>query len=429
MNWLEPSRLRANNFDFLRLTLACLVVFSHAFLVATGDHGNEPLSRFTRGYLSSGGLAVDGFFILSGFLVAHSWTNTRAPLRWLKKRAYRIYPGFIVCVMLCAVVVAPLSTSHPADAFSVTQLKRLAVSLVSLKRYVFSGAFPGNPVPGSVDDSLWSLIYEFACYISLFALGIFGVLGRRVLLLGVFALCLALNGVLSGGPPEAPISGGHLVQYLMVSFRLAALFVGGSVFYFWRDRIPANPFLFLLACLILAISLLAPRSISVVLPICGPYVLLWLAFSPWRPIADLADRIGDWSYGVYLYHFPIQQLIVQQRPDVGPMGLFFVSLPFAALCGGLSWTLVEKWFLRGARRPAPIVADKRARTAFAGCESSPAPATATRATSARAAPTADRSAHTIGRSAAPTAPTPHPSSSESSAVDDPREPAGPAPDS
>ena len=93
---------RNNNFDLLRLALAILVIFSHSYQLVTGGETAEPLHAATRGQLSSGLLAVGWFFAISGYLITQSWENSRTLWSYLKKRVYRIYPGFIVAMAVAA---------------------------------------------------------------------------------------------------------------------------------------------------------------------------------------------------------------------------------------------------------------------------------------------------------------------------------------
>src|SRR5437764_1826969 len=88
---------RKNNFSALRLFFACLVVFSHAPLILSGDAGSEP----HLGSMSWGAVAVDGFFLLSGFLISKSWVESKSNARYFIKRAARIYPGFLISAFVC----------------------------------------------------------------------------------------------------------------------------------------------------------------------------------------------------------------------------------------------------------------------------------------------------------------------------------------
>lgn len=100
---------RRNNLDFVRLFLAILVIYSHSYPLALGTEKTEPLLLLTHGQTTFGTVAVDCFFILSGFLISHSFIHTKSLLSYFRKRVYRIYPAFIISTLFCAFLVAPLA--------------------------------------------------------------------------------------------------------------------------------------------------------------------------------------------------------------------------------------------------------------------------------------------------------------------------------
>jgi peptidoglycan/LPS O-acetylase OafA/YrhL len=137
---MEEPGLRHNNIDALRLILAVLVIFSHSYVLGTGSEAAEPLLRATRGQLTLGALAVDWFFVLSGFLIAQSWERIRALGPFLVKRARRIYPGFIVAVAVCSWVVVPLARPT-ADTFTLSHLVDFLWTVPRLLTPAYFGAF------------------------------------------------------------------------------------------------------------------------------------------------------------------------------------------------------------------------------------------------------------------------------------------------
>src|SRR5215469_16991062 len=107
---------RHNNFDALRLVAAISVMFSHAFLIADGSQGHEPLIVLTGNQSILGLCGVFVFFAISGFLVTQSFEQTGDPWRFLAKRALRIFPGLFVATLLSAFVLAPFVTTLPLGA-------------------------------------------------------------------------------------------------------------------------------------------------------------------------------------------------------------------------------------------------------------------------------------------------------------------------
>src|SRR5262245_4236733 len=126
------SELSRNNFDVIRFALAGLVVFSHSFALLSGTDATEPLHRLTRGQIASGELAVDGVFILSGFLVTHSWSRTPALGKFFSKRVSRIYPGYAVITLLTALFLVPVACRVPFG-LNGPLLRGTAFSLATLR--------------------------------------------------------------------------------------------------------------------------------------------------------------------------------------------------------------------------------------------------------------------------------------------------------
>ena len=165
--------LRSGNFDFLRLSLAVLVIYSHSFALLGQA---EPPSTLTRGQIDWGKLAVDMFFVISGLLITHSWMNSCNTLRYLRKRALRILPAFAVAVLFCALIVIPIA-STPRRA--PIRWLELMTGILRLRGYEDAAAFANNPRPGATNGALWSIQFEAWCYIGTAILG----------LLGLWSLC------------------------------------------------------------------------------------------------------------------------------------------------------------------------------------------------------------------------------------------------
>lgn len=264
----------------LRLALAAVVLASHSYPLS-GDRG-EPVLRLTGGRVTAGTLAVLAFLALSGYLVALSWSRDPAPGRFLLRRARRILPGFLVASAASAFVVPTLAGTPVAD---VADFAPRALLLMEPRA---PGAFPGLPFAGAVNGSLWSIRYEWGCYLLLAALGVAGLLRPRV----VAALgCAAL---------VAAVARGGLAPPLLVAF-----FAGA-----------------------------------------------WLALRP-RNRRPVPARGADLSYGLYLYAFPVQQLIVQRWGAwLAPWSLTVAALAVALPLAWLSWHLVERPCLHRAN-PSP----------------------------------------------------------------------------
>jgi peptidoglycan/LPS O-acetylase OafA/YrhL len=334
-----PTAGSLNSVTGVRLLLASAVLLSHSWPVTQGDNANEPVFALTHGQLTVAHLAVNAFFILSGYLVAESWFRSRSAGQYLAKRALRIYPGWLACVLVMFLVIVPLFGGVSLGA--IPFLPAIAGALVLLPPEL-QGVFPSAPRSGTLNASLWTIQYEFACYIALAML--LTVARRRP---GIGLLVAAVAGVLA----QLIITLGH---GWFPPAEFAACFFGGSVFYRYRDRIPQHGVVAVASIALLAASSLLPgRWMLALAPVFMVYPLLLLA--------SLKFGSGlrvDYSYGVYLYAFPIQQVVATLVPNLQPLLLAAVAFPITLLIAALSWHVVEEPCLRlkrGLRQPPRMV--------------------------------------------------------------------------
>ncbi len=325
---------RAPNFDAIRLFAATLVVFSHSFIVATGRHEREFLPSAADG-AGVGETAVFIFFATSGFLVARSWMMEPDAARFLAKRALRIVPALAFAVFVLAFVIGPLATKTPLPQyFSAAETWRFLLNIVFCSQYgTLPGVFETAPFAGRVDQSMWTLGFEAICYALIAALGASRLLGSNALI-GLALACFAVNaapGLRDMGP-----FGDALFKATM----LTPHFLMGAAAAVAADRIVLSARLAAAAAAALTFSFLFGGFLQV-FAIAGAYLVLFLAFAPAGPVLH-AGRWGDFSYGVFLWGWPIQQMVEIARPETGPVVNFMIALPIALLAAGISWRLIEK---------------------------------------------------------------------------------------
>lgn len=354
----DPAALRANNFDAMRLAMALLVVWSHAFALWLGSEAGEPISILFAGAYNAGSIAVLVFFTVSGFFITLSWDRSPSALSYLRKRVARIYPGYLVAVTFCSLVAIPLFSSRGFAPLDRSEIAGLASNLLLRNYLVPSDAFGG----GAVNGALWSIPYEFWCYLGVMALGLAGLSHRRWLLPFAAALLLALRLWLdlSGRYPIwgwfAPIFG-LPIGWAMVG----PSFLFGAIAYRYAAHIPRTGGGLAIPALVLVASAHLPLPgdgavalCHVLLPPVLAYAVFYVAFDPRLRLHHTA-RYGDFSYGTYLYGFPIQQMLRVGLTGIAPFGLYLPLSLLLALAGGIaSWFLVERWFLPAARRAPPL---------------------------------------------------------------------------
>ncbi len=326
----------------LRLLAAWLVLFSHCYPLG-GRASSEPLAS-TVGIDTLGGVGVAIFFVLSGYLVTLSLERSPNLLEFARRRALRIYPALITVCVLCVLALGPWMTTWPLPAYwqhSLTWTYLQTASAWDI-HYPLPGVFHTNPHPITVNGALWSLPYEIMCYGALAAVSLLPWPLRYKTPL----VAIGLVTVVFVRPPGSQL--GLFELFLGLDYyhgKLGLQFALGAVFACWRSHIRPMAWP---AVLLLAVGLLLPHGAwQLLLYLLGVGTLtLWLAlYARWLP--RVPPRIGDWSYGAYLYGFPVQQVLAHyQLHEASFVGYVLASTVLTFALAGLSWHLVEKQALR-----------------------------------------------------------------------------------
>ncbi|MCU1431052.1 MAG: acyltransferase [Actinotalea sp.] len=336
---------RANGLNAVRLVLAATVIVYHSFPLAGLEIRPAPL------YQALQDIPVDGFFAISGFLIVSSWV--RRPQWWpfLRARMLRILPGLYACLVVTAVVVAPLGLLLGGEGLPPTYAREAGAFVLDGLDLRFTSYGIGDtpatvPYPEVWNGSLWTLFWEFLCYLGVLAAGIFGILRWRWSIPLVFALALAVQLLYDLGP----LDGNFWAKNLS---RFGLMFAAGALVWLWQDRLPAGRWWAVGAAGVLVAGLFLP-DYRVVAAFPLAYLVLYIgavARDPrWRFRNDL-------SYGVYIYGFPVQQALALVGATRWGMPAYMVmSLLGTAPLAAASWWWVEKPSLRlkGIRRPATV---------------------------------------------------------------------------
>lgn len=336
MEGAMASTARGNHFDLIRLVLALLVILSHSFEIADNSRRREILFS-VFGTMSFGDLAVDCFFVLSGYLIMQSWDRQPNASQFLRNRVLRIYPGFIVATLICAFIVGPLAASSETY-FSLLNIWELLGGMVLLQKPVVPQVFAGLGHPG-INNSMWSISYEFLCYLSILILGTAGTLKSRRPWLALTGLAFACQVVATFANIQWPV------------LRTFLFFLSGGSLYLYRDHIKFTTANLLVACASLFILMFYWRTAAIAVASAGAYLLLYLGNGK-SVLLSHFNRIPDISYGTYLYGWPIQKLLLWYFPFLSPWALFALCGPLALLSGTISWYLIEKPALRFKNRSA-----------------------------------------------------------------------------
>ena len=327
-----PELGRDNNFQLIRLLSATAVVLFHSYAL-TNHWEDEPLwQRIPE--LNFGALGVACFFLISGFLITQSWLVRGRILPFVAARVLRIYPA-LVCAVALSVVLAGMSSALDWRSFvmhSQTVDFVLHVTPAWEMRYRLPGAFPANPMPFDVNGSLWTLPIELRLYIAVLIVGVAGLLARRVVWMAALCALLALYLSRPEWFPWPP--------HDIATRGLVLMFALGSLASVWRGSIPVSLAIAALAVLLVIVNPAGLARGVLFAPLLA-YVVLVVAFHP-RLIWPAFNRVGDYSYGVYVYSFPIQQTLIERIPGIEPMPLFALALTLTLVVAALSWHFVER---------------------------------------------------------------------------------------
>lgn len=338
MNWLASRpigtadlRHDGNSFTALRWILASSVMISHGWDLTQNQRGLDPTVAILSFPISR--LAVFLFFTLSGFLVIGSLVK-RGVLAFLQARALRLLPGLWVMLLVVPLLLGlgfgtlPFA-SFVGDAETHRFVWRNAVLIGGA--YSLPGVFETAPLPGIVNGSLWTIPHEVRCYLALAVLGGLGMVLPRLRFTILILIGLAAHLIV----PE------NFIPLLYDARRLAFAFFLGVLAWLWRERLPLS---WPLAIVGVALTLIVPAEVGLKTPLsqlCFGYLALVAAFRVPAAWKVASARLPDYSYGIYIYAFTMQQvaLALGARTPLPNIGLaFLLTIPFAAL----SWHLVEK---------------------------------------------------------------------------------------
>jgi peptidoglycan/LPS O-acetylase OafA/YrhL len=332
-----PTR-QANNFDLLRILFAWFVIVSHSY-VLNGDGATDPLFVATNSTFLFSFIGVKGFFIISGYLIFKSMMVSTSIFEYLVKRVLRIFPALAVVLLITLAAVYFIYPSNLAPFFSNKEVYAYFLgNLVLFKPHFFiQGIFSGLP-SSAINGSLWTIEYEFFFY--LFILLFFFVRSHKIFLkialaivIGIF---LMVRLLLYNWTVQT-----HFFIPLEPLFDLGIYFLMGSLlscFHFdainYKHTIAAVLLIALIAAIYFGVG-------HTVVYVTLPFLVIYLGKQTSRVATFVHASIGDPSYGIYLYAFPLQQFIIYWfRPST--LMLFIASTIGAFIFGYLSWILIEK---------------------------------------------------------------------------------------
>jgi peptidoglycan/LPS O-acetylase OafA/YrhL len=346
---------RSNNFDAIRLASALLVLWSHSYIIA-GRPQDEIFFSIFSGYDSGGGIAVSIFFVISGYLVTKS-AFERPLLDYIYARALRILPAQIFVVACTDLVIGPLLTRlRLIDYFGdPTTREYLWSATIFRMKYILADTTTGLPV-NQINGSLWTLPVECGFYILIAIAAKTGLISERTCLYVAAAIIAAhfyatRYAGLSWDQQGGAIWNGATAYAVLTN---GSFFAVGAVFWILRTKIRCHG-VGALFCLIIWFAAARTLISPIVYFTCLPYLVIYVG-----RVVDFKIRVtsfvGDLSYGIYLFAFPIQQWLMSTLgPGAGPTTLSLLATPLVVAVAFVSWRMIEKPALGYKRRqPRPL---------------------------------------------------------------------------
>lgn len=334
---LAATGNRPSGFDYMRLML-CIIVISVHSLKVTDTALSDALWHGPFRPLVA--LVVPMFFCMSGFLISGSFMRCQTLISFGGLRALRLLPALTVCVLLAAFVLGPIFTSLPlSEYFRQRQFFDYFLNIFGRLHFGLPGVFLNNPDRNDVSIQLWTLTYEMSSYIVLMALSVIGVIARPRLFV---PLLIAGNIVAVAGCVLFP-SGA--INILVPGHILVICFLFGMAAFMFKDQIIWDQRLMLIS-LAIVLACLATRNVGdTLMPIPVAYLTVYLGLL--QPRRSAVINSGDYSYGIFLYGYPVQQMVaaIFGRHQFWFTNLI-VALPVTLLLAVLSWRFVEKPALR-----------------------------------------------------------------------------------
>jgi peptidoglycan/LPS O-acetylase OafA/YrhL len=330
----DAYNAKENSIGFLRFILAIFVVIQHSFVL---NNMVDPLTRI--GLSSFGSLGVNGFFILSGYLITASWLNSKSFLGFSWRRLLRIFPAFWVCLLIISFIIAPILAIYQKVPIELTffydQLSYIYRNFLLLIFQQDIGNLMSSHPESSLNGSLWTLSWEFGFYMLLAVAGVIGFLTKRK------EICIGLIAA-------------YIISYWLsdckctIFFKfytaqritiLPFMFGVGVVGYLFKHKIP-NSVSLLIICLIGWFLDIKYNPNIPLYPFFFLYIILWLVVN--LPVRSF-EKHGDYSYGIYIYHFPLIQLILTVvTVQINSWLLSVMVLIPTVILAFLSWHYVEK---------------------------------------------------------------------------------------
>lgn len=311
--------MRQNNFDILRLLCALLVMVSHSWDLS-GFSGEEPLFLLSGGRLVCSAVGLCGFFTISGYLIYNSLVNSRSIGNYMEKRWLRVFPGLAVCLLITLCVCSMFYEGEGCYWLKSGTWNYLwrNITLYDLQ-YEIYGVFTNNPYCAGINGSLWTLCYEFTMYILIIPLFFLHNKYLKLALTGMVLGLVVTKNVFFG---DKFVHADFMYYMNLNQFcRFAQFFILGMIIAILeREKILKEKWerhnWLLAICIILFVGCIIMKQIAVGMVFMS-ILFIQVGKKNWQPLSQFINKIGDLSYGMYIYGFVVQQSLICMMRSLG----------------------------------------------------------------------------------------------------------------
>lgn len=330
-----------NYFNFIRIIAAIFVLIAHGYALSIGPSAQPLLETHGTTY---GKMAVDVFFSLSGYLIFSSLIRSEGGIFYFISRISRIYPALIFQTLILGILIAPILSNLTFDIYF-SDLKVYKYLVLNTTIFLglsdsLPGVFVNNPFPNSINGVLWTVMVELRAYLFIWIVFIFV---KKVRANYKFALFFCFSFFLLM----------YINNFSHIQYRLYSLFFLGALFTQFNIKSNGFRFVSVFSFFLIVASFFFNYLFDITFAFLQPFLVFSIVFSKIK-ILSFFNKIGDPSYGIYLYHFVVQQILVFifgiNTPWVLIINSFLITIPIAYL----SWYFLEK----------PILSNKKTLTIF-----------------------------------------------------------------
>lgn len=324
---------KSDNIDFMKYIAAIMVIIGHSFVIASKNL--SVISSFLNNHIGFGAIGVAIFFFLSGFLVTRSMIQKKTASEYFGTRVRKIIPPLFVVIPITAFVLGPCVTALPIkEYFSTSGTYKYLLNIVLIRQHFLPGVFEGNPYPGVVNGSLWTLLFEFLCYMATFAAYKLKLLRKGSILIPIPAVIIGVI-ILFAAASKFGISYG----YLGAIVRPCICYYMGMILFFYYEY--WLNFKMLAVSVALTFIGILTHSAYIFMIFVIPILILNIGWGIPVSVNPKLASLGKYSYGIYLVAFPIQQLLVFIWEVTSPFANSIVTIILSTFLGKLIYKYIE----------------------------------------------------------------------------------------